>query len=105
MSETQTMYRAWFNFSSLCMWHPESPAPWFHSSMELSPCGQFVQLRRQRLDRQGWETVREDMNEYWQPTKEQALAVVAPRLRAIGERLIQQAQELEDAARPAMADK
>lgn len=104
MSEPQVMYRAFFNFSSLSMWHPESEAPWFHSSMELSPCGEFVQLRRQRLDKQGWETVRESISEYWQPTKEQALAVVAPRLRQIGERLIQQAQELEEAARPALAD-
>lgn len=104
MSEPQVMYRAWFNFGSLSMWHPESPVPAFHSSMHLSPCGQFVQLRRERLDKQGYETVREDVSEYWQPTREQALAIVAPRLRAIGERLIRQAQELEeDAARHAIA--
>jgi hypothetical protein len=44
------------------------------------------------------------MSHYWQPTQEQALSVVAPRLRAIGERLIRQADELEEnARRPAMA--
>lgn len=99
MSERQTMYRAFFNFGSLSMWHPESPAPSFHSSMYLSQCGQFVELQRRRLDDQGWETIRESLTDYWQPTKEQALAVVAPRLRAIGERLIRQADELEQAAR------
>lgn len=98
MNEPQTMYRAFFNFSGLSMWHTESPAPWFHSSMDLSPCGQYVEVRRMRTDQQGWETIRQDVNEYWQPTKEQALAVVAPRLRAIGERLIRQADELEQAA-------
>ena len=98
MSEPQRMYRAFFNFGSLSMWHPESPAPAFHSSMHLSPCGMFVELQRQRMDKQGWETIREAMSEYWQPTKEKALAVVAPRLRAIGERLIRQADELEQAA-------
>ena len=99
MSDQPLMYRAWFNFGSLSMWHTESPAPSFHSSMYLSPCGQFVELQRERLDKQGWETLRESLSQYWQPTKEQALAVVAPRLRAIGERLIRQADELEQAAR------
>ena len=105
MSEPQVMYRAFFNFGSLSMWHPDSPVPAFHSSMHLSSCGQFVELRRERLDQQGWETFREEMSHYWQPTKEEALAAVAPRLRAIGERMIRQAQELEDAARPALAEK
>lgn len=99
MSEPQIMYRAYFNFGSLSMWHPESPASAFCSSMHLSSCGQFVELQRRRLDQQGWDTIRESMSQYWQPTKEKALAVVAPRLRQIGERLIRQADELEQAAR------
>ena len=99
MSERQLMYRAFFDFGSLSMWHPDSPASAFHSSMHLSSCGQFVELQRRRLDQQGWDTIRESMSQYWQPTKEQALAVVAPRLRQIGERLIRQAEELKQAAR------
>lgn len=99
MKERQTMYRAFFSFGSLSMWHPESPVPEFHSSMELSDCGKYVEVRRQRIDQQGWETIREDINGYWQPTKAKALAVVAPRLRQIGERLIKQANDLEAAAR------
>ena len=99
MSEKQTMYRGFFGFQSLSMWHPDSPVPTWCSSMELSPCGQYVQLKRRRLDDSGWEFVREDMNRYWQPTKAQAMAAVAPRLRQIGERLIRQADEIEAEAR------
>ncbi|NBW22962.1 MAG: hypothetical protein EBR82_84960 [Caulobacteraceae bacterium] len=98
MSEQKTMYRAFFGFQSLSMWHPDSPAPHFCSTMELSPCGTYVSVQRRRMDDQGWETVREDISSYWQPTREQALAVAAPRLRQIGERLIRQADELERAA-------
>jgi hypothetical protein len=94
----QRMYRGFFAFQSLSMWYPESPAPTFCSEMELSPCGQFVQVQRRRMDDQGWETVRESISKYWQPTQAQALAEVAPRLRQIGERLIRQADELEAAA-------
>ena len=97
MSERKTMYRAFFSFQGLSMWHPESPCSAFHSIMELSPCGKWVEARHQRLDKQGWEVTRQEMNDYWQPTKELALAVVAPRLRQIGETLIRQAEELEQA--------
>lgn len=96
------MYRGHIGFQSLSLWHPDSPAPTFCSSMELSDCGQFVQLQRRRLDDQGWETIRETISEYWQPTQAHALAIVAPRLRAVGERLIRQADELEQAARDEM---
>jgi hypothetical protein len=94
------MYRAFFGFQGLSMWHPHSPVPHFHSEMTLSPCGQYLSVQRRRMDDSGWETTREEMSDYWQPTREQALAAVAPRLRAIGERLIEQALELERAAQP-----
>lgn len=100
MAERQKMYRGFFSFQSLSMWHPDSPAPAFCSQMELSPCGKYVERQQRSLDDRRWETHREDVSEYWQPTEDQALAAVAPRLRQIGERLIRQAQELEDAARP-----
>ena len=99
MSQPQVMYRGFFGFQSLSMWHPDSPVPTFCSSMNLSPCGQYVQVQRRRLDDQGWEVVREEMSKYWQPTQAQAMAAVAPKLRQIGERLIRQADELEQAAR------
>ena len=83
MSERQTMYRAFFFFNGLSMWNPESPCSTFHSSMKLSPCGNWVEATSRRPDGQGWETSRQEMNQYWQPTKELALAVVAPRLPAL----------------------
>jgi hypothetical protein len=105
MSEPKIMYRAFFGFQGLSMWHPDSPAPHFHSQMTLSPCGQYLSVQRRRMDDSGWETTREEMSDYWQPTREQALAAVAPRLRAIGERLIRQADELEQAAQPETRDR
>ena len=109
MSERPTMYRAWIGFQSLSLWHPESPASAFCSSMTLSPCGKYVESTHRSLDKRRWETTREDISEYWQPTQAKAMAAVAPRLRQIGERLIRQADELEQAAekerqeRPALA--
>ena len=100
MSERKTMYRAFFFFNGFSMWNVESPCSTFHSSMHLSPCGNWVEATSRRPDGQGWETSRQEMNQYWQPTKELALAVVAPRLRQIGETLIRQAEALEKAAEP-----
>ena len=88
MSERQVMYRGFVGFQSLSLWHPDSPAGTFCSSMHLSPCGKYVELQRRSLDDRRWETIREDISEYWQPTQAKALAAVAPRLRQIGERLI-----------------
>ena len=100
MSERQTMYRAFFFFNGLSMWNPESPCSAFHSVMHLSPCGNWVEATSRRPDGQGWEVTRHEISDYWQPTKELALAVVAPRLRQIGETLIRQAAEIEKAAQP-----
>ncbi len=105
MSEPTIMYRAFFGFQGLSMWHPDSPAPHFHSQMTLSPCGQYLSVQRRRMDDSGWETTREEMSDYWQPTREQALAAVAPLLRRIGERLIRQADELAQAAQPETRDR
>lgn len=97
MSE-QVMYRAHFGFQSLSLWHPDGAVPAFCSSMTLSPCGQYVESRHRRLDEQGWETTRCEINRFWQPTQAQAYAAAAPLLRQIGERLVRQADELEAAA-------
>ena len=98
MSERKTMYRGFFSFQGLSMWSPDSPVPSFCSSMYLSDCGQYVYVQRRSLDDRRWETIREDISRFWQPTEAQALAVVAPLLRQIGERLVRQADELEKAA-------
>ena len=109
MSEPQKMYRGWFSFLGLSIYSPDSPVSCGCACMELSPCGQYLYLQRRSMDDRRWETTREDINEYWQPTEALALAKMAPRLRRIGERLIRQADELEQAAeqerhdRPALA--
>ena len=105
MSEPTTMYRASVYFGSLSLWHPDTPVNVLFSTMQLSACGRYVQRTQQKLDRQGWETIQEDVNEYWQPTEEGAAAAIAPRLRQIGYRLILQAEELEEAqSRSALTD-
>ena len=102
----QVMYRAFFSFQGLSMWHPDSPVNHFFSSMRLSDCGKYLEHTARRMDDSGWEATRHEVNDYWQPTKEAALAAVAPRLRQIGERLIRQANEIEEnATRPALAEK
>jgi hypothetical protein len=107
MSEQKKMYRAFFHFGALSMWHPESPAQGFCSQMFLSPCGQYVQVQRQRPDK-SWENVREEISRYWQPTKAQAYAQVSDRLRLIGQTLIAQADQFdreaaEEISTPAVA--
>jgi hypothetical protein len=109
MSERPTMYRGFVGFQSLSLWYPDAPAATFCTSMALSPCGQYVETQHRSMDDRRWETTRHELSEYWQPTQAKALAAVAPRLRQIGERLIRQADELEQAAReeelrPALAD-
>ena len=105
------MYHAHANFVLMSLAHPDQPAQVFTTSMELTACGQYVQRTQKRLDQQGYETVRFEVSDWWQPTEAKALAMAAPRLRQIGERLIRQAEELEqaaleeDATRPALADK
>ena len=65
----------------------------YTTSGYLSACGQFVEQCRDM----GWklEPVRHPLDHHWQETPAAALAVLAPRVRAIGERLIRQAAELE----------
>ena len=99
MSQPQVMYRGFIGFQWLSMWLPDSLVQQFFRPMDLSQNGQYVQVQRRRLDDQGWEVVREEMSRYWQPTQAQAMAAVAPKLRQIGERMIRQADELEQAAR------
>ncbi len=68
----------------------------YTTSGYLSACGQFVEQGRDW----GWKTepVRHPLDHHWQETPEAALAVLAAKVRAIGERLIRQADELEAGA-------
>jgi hypothetical protein len=62
----------------------------------LSTCGKFVEQYRDM----GWklEPVRHPLDHHWQETPAKALAVLAGKVRTIGERLIRQADELEAGA-------
>ena len=111
MSEPQKMYHAHAYFGLLNLGNPEQTPSLFTTSMELTACGRYVQRTQKRMDQNGYETVRFDVSDWWQPTPAKALAVVAPRLRQIAGRLMRQADELEQAAldenatRPALAEK
>ena len=65
----------------------------FTTSGCVSDCGRFVE-QSQDL---GWKTepVRHPLDHHWQETPEAALAALASKVRAIGERLLRQADELE----------
>lgn len=62
----------------------------------VSDCGKFVEQSQDW----GWKTepVRHPLDHRWHETPEAALAALAPKVRAIGERLMRQADELEAAA-------
>lgn len=68
----------------------------YTTSGYVSACGQFVEQYRDM----GWklEPVRHPLDHHWQETPAAALAVLAPKVRAIGERLLRQAAELEAGA-------
>lgn len=65
--------------------------------------GNSVERRVSRLGKECAESRLDPLTEHWQDTPEKALAMLAPRIRAIGERLLRQADELEENARPALA--
>ena len=68
----------------------------FAMSGYLSPCGKYVE---QYSDFAGkTQAVRHPVDHHWQDTPAKALAVLAGRVRKIGERLLRQAEELEAGA-------
>jgi len=94
MSELQTYYQAHVYFGALSTWHPDSQASVYCTDGELSPCGQWIEIRTMSADKQRHETIRHEVGPLWQPTKEAAQAAIAEKLRAIGETLIRQADEI-----------
>jgi hypothetical protein len=75
----------------------------------LTPCGEWVEIETISMDKQRHQVIRHKADKHWCETPAQALAMKAPRLRAIAERMLRQADELEQAAqeetrdRPALA--
>lgn len=71
----------------------------FTRSAWLSSCGQFVTLQEERRDYSGThETLTWPVGDQWHRTPAAAMAALAPKIRAIGRRLLAQADELEAAA-------
>ena len=71
----------------------------------LTPCGEWVEIETMSLDKQRHQLIRHKADKHWCETAAQALAMKAPKLRAIAERLIRQADELERAAREETRDR
>ena len=65
----------------------------------LTDCGGWVEQTFESMDKQRMNTVRHALDRHWCETPRQAEAMLADRIRAIGRRLLQQADELEAAAR------
>jgi hypothetical protein len=51
------------------------------------------------------DVVRHKLDEHWGETPEEAMAAKADKIRAIARKMLEQADELENAARPALAAK
>ena len=94
MSTLQRYYQAHVYFGGLSVWHTDSAASVYCTDGELSPCGTWIEIRTMSADKQRHETIRHEVGPLWQPTKEAAKAAIAEKLRAIGETLIRQADEL-----------
>ena len=94
MSELQRYYQAHVYLGGLSIWHPDDSASVYCTDGELSTCGQWIEIRTISADKQRHETIRHEVGPLWQPTKEAAQAAIAEKLRAIGETLIRQADEI-----------
>ena len=72
---------------------------------EVTPCGQWVETHYQFADPTRDNVVRNKLDRHWCETPAEAMAAKADKIRAIARKMLEQADQLEDAARPAMADK
>lgn len=92
MSDRQTLYIGVIHDRA----NAETGIGVFTTSGCLSACGQYVE---QYSDFAGkTQTVRHPLDHHWQETPAKALAMLAGKVRRIGERLLRQADELEAGA-------
>ena len=71
----------------------------------LTPCGQWVEQDFLFADKTRNHVVRHKLDHHWGETPEVAMAAKADKIRAIARKMLEQADQLENAGRPAMADK
>ena len=72
---------------------------------ELTPCGEWVEQNFVFADLDRNNVVRHKLDHHWGETPEEAMAAKADKIRAIARKMLEQADQLENAARPALADK
>ena len=65
----------------------------------LTPCGQWVEQSFQYADPTRHNVVRHQVDHHWGETPEAAMAAKADKIRAIARRMLEQADELEAAAK------
>jgi hypothetical protein len=70
---------------------------------EVTPCGEWVEQDFIFADKTRNHVVRHKIDKHWCETPEQAMAAKADKIRAIAQKMLEQADQLEDAVRPALA--
>lgn len=71
----------------------------FTSWGELTPCGEWVETNYQFADPTRNHVVRNKLDHHWGETPEAAMAAKAGKIRAIARKMLEQADELEAAAK------
>ena len=69
----------------------------------LTPCGQWVETDYQFADPTRNHVIRHKFDHHWGATPAEAMAAKADKIRAIARKMLEQADQLEEAARPALA--
>jgi hypothetical protein len=72
---------------------------------EVTQCGEWVEQNFVYADHTRNNVVRHKLDHHWGKTPEEAMAAKADKIRAIAGKMLEQADQLENAARPALADK
>jgi hypothetical protein len=71
---------------------------------EVTPCGEWVEQDFIFADKTRNHVLRHKLDEHWCETPAEAMAAKADKIRAIARKMLEQADQLEDAARPALAE-
>lgn len=95
MDERKRLYIAHINERATS----ESGIGIFTTWGHLTECGRYVEQNHAYRPDKPPQIVLNPIDDYWRETPAAAMAAKAAKIRAIGERLIRQADELEEAAR------
>ena len=70
---------------------------------EVTPCGEWVEQNYVYADPTRNNVIRHKLDHHWGATPAEAMAAKADKIRAIARKMLEQADQLEEAARPALA--